>query len=423
MNIQLPYGKSHLSFQLPSSYDITLIEPVFIPGFQDPQEALRAALTQPLGCPPLKEQVKTTDKIGIIFNDITRATPSNIIIHAILEQLSHVPDENIRLFNALGTHRLNTSEEIRSILGDELVDRFQVIQNNAFDPSTQIHTGATLRGNEIWLNRELCNCDFKILTGFIEPHFFAGYSGGGKAIMPGMAGITTIHKNHEAQMIGHPQSTWGITQGNPIWEEVREVALKSGPLFLVNVTLNKEKQITGIYCGDLDQAHAAGCAFMKQTSTVPVDGLFDIVITSNSGYPLDLNVYQTVKGMSAAAQVVCPGGSILIAAECWDGLPQHGMYGQILKSSPNPAAMLDQILTSETVLQDQWQAQVQAMVQQKAQVYLYSEKLTDEQIQSALLIPCRDIETTVTELMRRYGPAARICVLPEGPQTIPYTVA
>jgi nickel-dependent lactate racemase len=235
-----------------------------------------------------------------------------------------------------------------------------------------------------------------------------------------MAGQRTVLGNHDAGMIADPNATWGITRGNPIWEEVMEVARCVGGVFLVNVTLNKHKELTGVFAGDLDAAHAAGCAFVQQTAMAAVPQAFDIVITTNSGYPLDLNLYQAVKGMSAAAKVVKPGGAIICAAECWDGIPEHGLYGQLLREADSPRRLLDRIMTPGFLQQDQWQAQIQAQIQLKADVYLYSDYLSDDQIRESLLLPCRSIETTVAELRRRYGAGASICVLPEGPQTIPY---
>ena len=186
------------------------------------------------------------------------------------------------------------------------------------------------------------------------------------------------------------------------------------------MTLNRDRQVTGVFAGDLDAAHAAGCAFTRETAMVAVPHPYDIVITSNSGYPLDLNLYQSVKGMSAAAQVVRDGGAIILAADCWDGIPEHGMYAKLLRQARSPQALLDRVCTPGFLEQDQWQAQIQAQIQLKADVYVYSRNLTDEQIRAALLLPCSRIEETVAELMKRYGPRATICVLPEGPQTIPY---
>jgi len=420
MKINLAYGKTGLEVELADELDVTVVEPEFVPGLSDPEAMLREALGAPIEAPPLRDVVKADDKVGVVFSDITRPTPNHLILSVVLEELAHVPRENITLFNALGTHRPNDDEELRGMLGDALVDSYRIVQNNAFDPSTQVDMGTTSRGHDVWLNRELVECDVKILTGFIEPHFFAGFSGGGKAIMPGMAGQQTVLGNHDAGMVGHPKATWGVTKGNPIWEEVREVAIKAGKIFLVNVTLNRDKQVTGVFAGDLDAAHAAGCAFVKKTAMVPASHPFDVVITTNSGYPLDLNLYQAVKGMSAAAQVVREGGAIIVAADCWDGIPEHGLYGQLLREADSPQALLDTVCAPGFLKQDQWQAQVQALIQLKADVYVRTDNLTTEQIEMALFRPSHSIEDTVTELLGKYGPRASICVLPEGPQTIPY---
>jgi nickel-dependent lactate racemase len=263
----------------------------------------------------------------------------------------------------------------------------------------------------------------KILTGFIEPHMFAGFSGGGKAIMPGMAGMHTVLGNHGAEMVADPKATWGVTQGNPLWEEVMEVARGAGPTertFLVNVTLNKNQEITGVFAGDLDAAHAVGCAFVRGTAMAPVARSFDIVVTTNSGYPLDLNLYQSIKGVSAAAQIVREGGAIILAADCWDGIPDHGLYGQLLREASSPRDLLERVHNPGFLMPDQWEAQIQAQIQLKSEVHVRTDNLSDAQILSALLQPSARIEETVAVLLEKYGSGARICVLPEGPQTIPY---
>ena len=220
--------------------------------------------------------------------------------------------------------------------------------------------------------------------------------------------------------IGDPRATWVITKGNPLWEEVREAARMAGDLFLVNVTLNREKQITAVFAGDLDEAHEAGCEYAQKMTMIPVERPFDIVLTSNSGYPLDLNLYQAVKGMSAAAQVVKAGGAIVIVAECWDGIPEHGLFGQMLAEAGSVDELLASIHQPGFCKQDQWQAQVLGQVLRKAEVYVYSTYLSAEQVRQAMLKPAETVESVLERLMKRYGPAARICVLPEGPVTIPY---
>jgi nickel-dependent lactate racemase len=420
MHIQLAYGKSGLPLDLPQDWDVTLIEPRYVQALPDPAGALAQALHAPIQAQPLHQVAQPGHKVGIIFSDITRATPHHLILPAVLAELDHIPREDITLFDALGTHRRNTEAELRGMLGDELVDQYCIVQNDAFDPATQVHLGETSFGHEIWINAELAACEVKILTGFIEPHLFAGFSGGGKAIMPGMGGLQMILGNHDAKNIGHPKATWGETWGNPIWEEVREVAHMAGGAFLVNVALNRDGEITGVFAGDLDAAHAAGCEFVRQTAMVAAAHPFDIVITTNSGYPLDQNLYQAVKGMKAAAQIVRPGGAIIIAAECWDGIPEHGRYGSLLRQARSPQELLERIQAPGFLEQDQWQAQIQAMIQLKAEVYVYSDHLSDEQIREALLLPCRDIPQTVAALRERFGEGATISVMPEGPQTIAY---
>jgi nickel-dependent lactate racemase len=420
MKVRLAYGKTGLDVDLPDDLDVTVVEPKYLPGLPDQGEAVREALRNPIEAPPLRNIAKPSDKVGIIFNDITRPTPNNLIIPLVLNELENVPRRNITLFNALGTHRPNTDAELREILGDALVDGYRIIQNNTFDRSTQRRIGDTMRGHDIWLNRELLDCDLKILTGFIEPHFFAGFSGGGKAVMPGMAGIETILLNHGAEMIDSPSSTWGVTKGNPIWEEIHEIARRVEKLFLLNITLNKHKQITGVFAGQLDAAHEAGCRFVKESAMVPLPNPYDIVITTNSGYPLDLNLYQSVKGMSAASQIVRKGGAIIIASSCWDGIPDHGLYGQLLREASGPEDLLGVIRSPGFLKMDQWQAQIQAQILLKAKVIVKSDNLTAEEIKMALLSHCNSVEDALRELLKEYGPQAKICVLPEGPQTIPY---
>lgn len=420
MRVRLAYGKTGLEISLPDDASVTVVEPKYVDGLPDQAGAVRDALRQPIASPPLKALVKPSDRVGIAFSDITRPTPNQLILPVLLSELDHLPDEQIVLFNSTGTHRPNTEAELRGMLGDAIVDRYRIVQNDAHDRDSHVLVGRTISGNDVWLHREFVECDVRIPTGFIEPHFFAGFSGGGKAIMPGLALLETVMRNHSARNLDSPLACWGITHGNPVWEEVREAAAMVEPTFLLNVTLNRDQQITGVFAGDLEEAHAQGCAFAKEKAMVPVPEPFDIVITSNSGYPLDLNLYQSVKGMSAAAQVVKEGGSIIMAADCWDGIPDHGEYGQLLLEADSLESLLETIRAPGFQRQDMWEAHIQALVCLKAEVYFYSHNLSDEQIEGALLTPCRDIEATVAELLYENGPGATICVLPEGPQTIPY---
>jgi nickel-dependent lactate racemase len=419
MKVKLAYGKKGLWVALPDD-NVTVVEPRFVPGLPDETEAIRSALREPIGTPPLRDLVKPDDTVAIVFSDITRPQPRERMLPVLLEELSHVPSENIVLINALGTHRPNTDEELIEMLGREIAEGYRFVQHDAWDKGNMVYLGPTSFGHETYINGVYMGARVKILSGFIEPHFFAGFSGGPKAVLPGLADERSVLGNHDAEMIGHPRATWGVTEGNPIWEEMREMAAKTEPTFLLNVTLNKNKEITGVFAGDIWQAHAAGTAFAGKSVMMPVPEPFDIAVTTNSGYPLDLNLYQAVKGMSAAALVVKEGGSIIAAAECWDGIPDHGEYKNILKMADSPQKLLEVIRAPGFLMQDQWEAQVQAQIQLKADVYVKTSYLSDEQIREALLLPCHSIEETLAQLLERYGPDATICVLPEGPQTVPY---
>jgi nickel-dependent lactate racemase len=290
------------------------------------------------------------------------------------------------------------------------------VQHNAFDAAQLVRVGTTSNGNPIRLNRHLVEADLVIFTGFIEPHFFAGYSGGPKAVLPALAGAESVYSNHAYSMIAHPNATFNQLEGNPIWEEIHEAARMLPNTLLVNVTLNRSGQITGVFAGDVIAAHAEGCNFANQFNQVHLPTLYDVVITSNSGYPLDQNLYQCVKGLAAARRAVRQGGAILLVAACQEGLPDKSSYAQLLQSVKTPQQALHMLAQPGFRMQDAWQVQIQAAVQMHADVYLYSEELSDVQIQSSLLRVCRNIPQTLRELAQTYG--SRICVLPEGPLVI-----
>jgi nickel-dependent lactate racemase len=417
MEINLAYGRKGLKVNLPGSLD--LLSSGVRPGLPDERGALKNAFIKPHAGPSLRRLLKSGQKMVIVHTDITRATPNDRILPNLLAEVeaAGIRREDITLLNGLGTHRRQTETELRAMLGDEIVDRYRCMQHDCYDDSSLVYLGETTAGHPIRINRTYQEADIKILTGFIEPHFFAGFSGGPKAVLPSLAGAESVFTNHGYAMISHPKATWGVTAGNPIWEEMKTAALLTQPDFLLNVSLNQQKEITGIFAGELLPAHAAGCDFVQKAAMVPVKTLYDFVITTNSGYPLDQNLYQSVKGMSAAARITRPGGAIILAAACEDGLPDHGSYGRLLSTYGSPNAFLSKVNQPGFQVQDQWQVQIQAQIQQRAEIYVYSEGLTDQQIRDAWLKPCDDIPALVARLIKEVGP--RGCVIPEGPQVIP----
>ncbi|HOB74409.1 MAG TPA: nickel-dependent lactate racemase [Phycisphaerae bacterium] len=420
--VHLAYGKHGLKIEVPAH--AVVIEPRYVPGLADEQAALVRALRDPIGSLPLRDLVRPGQKAVIVHTDITRATPNERILPPLLAELeaAGIRREDITLLNALGTHRPQTTEELKTMLGPEVVARYRCVQHDGRDDANLVHLGRTSQGHDVRVNRLFVEADVRILTGFIEPHFFAGFSGGPKGVLPSIAGAESVMSNHGPRMIAQPNARWGVTVGNPIWEEMLEAARMTKPTFLLNVAMNRDKQITGVFAGELFEAHQAGCRFVADSAMVPVAQPFDVVITSNSGYPLDLNLYQTVKGMSAAAQVVRPGGSIIIAAECWDGVPEHGHFGRLLREAKSAKELLARIEAPGFSSPDSWQVQILCRILLKADVYVHADGLTDEQIQAALLRPARRIEDTLAQLCAssNTGREPTICVLPEGPVTIPF---
>jgi nickel-dependent lactate racemase len=336
----------------------------------------------------------------------------------LLDEIDVVPPQRITLINGLATHRPNTQAELREMIGDVILDRYRVIQHRATESDKVVRVGQTQFGRDAWINRDYLEADIKVLTGFIEPHIFAGFSGGPKAVLPAVSGAETILGNHSGQMLSNPKATWGVTHGNPIWEEMLEVAKMTEPDFLFNVSLNRDKQITGVFAGDLVAAHEAGTTYVRESAMVAVEEPFDVALTTNAGYPLDLDLYQTVKGISAAAQVVRKGGAILVASQCWDGIPDHGNYKKLLWEASSPQQLWDQVTAPDFRELDQWEAFLHARLCLHADIHIYADGLSDEQIRHAMLTPCHDIEATLDKLIADYGP--RLCVLPQGPMTIPY---
>ncbi len=422
MIVRLAYGTGRLEVRLPDTASVTVVEPVFVPAAPDQAGAIAAALRAPIGSPRLAARVKPGGPVGVVFSDITRPAPNRLMLPAILAELATagVPRERITLFNATGTHRANTPAELSRMLGGEIAARFRIVQNDARAAGRHARVGVTSSGNEVQILREFLCCETRILTGFIEPHFFAGYSGGGKAIMPGLARLDTVMRNHGAANMDSPLAQWGMLEGNPLRREIDEAMALVAPDFLVNVALNRDKAVTRCFAGDSVAAYREGVAFVRGTSLMPVEAPFDIVVTTNSGWPLDLNLYQAVKGMSAAARIVRPGGAIVIAAECRDGVPDHGSFGRLLRESRGPDELLARLRAPGFSMDDQWQAHILASIVSKAEVHVHAAGLTDAQIAAAMLRPCPSVERRVEELLERFGPGARICVLPEGPQTIPY---
>ena len=422
MRARLAYGRSGLDLELDDA-TTTVVEPVWQPPAADPVAALQDALRAPLSGPPLRQRVRRGQTVAISACDGTRPQPRHLMVPAVLAELDGIVDlDDVVVLVATGTHRGNTGAELRAMFGEAVAGSVRIVNHDARDPGSLTWLGRHGAGVPVWLNRAWAEADVRITTGFVEPHFFAGFSGGPKLVAPGLAGLETVLVLHDAARIGSPRATWGVTAGNPVHDDVRAIAGGTGVTFGLDVVLNRDQEIVAAFGGDLLPMHAAASAAARRMAMRPVPAPFDVVVTTNAGFPLDQNLYQSVKGMSAAFQVTRPGGVIVCAAECRDGFPDHGSYREVLASASSPRALLDEIAGRPRTVPDQWQVQIQARIQSACRVVMHTSYLSDADLAAAHLEQTDDIPATVAEALAAAGPGARACVLPEGPQTVPYLV-
>ena len=416
-NVHLAYGKTGYNIDVPKSFDV--IEPKFVEEVSDPSGSINEALINPINSKPLRQLLEGKKDIAISVCDITRAQPRKIVIETIVNHIKDIiPISKIKILIATGTHRENTKEELIDMLGKNIVDSLTIINHVCDDKESLVEMNTTINDIDVFLNKHWVEADFKITTGFVEPHFFAGFSGGSKLVAPGLAGLKTIMKLHNFNRLNNPKSIWGEVDGNPIQQDVRKIASETGVDFTLDVTLNRNQKITNIFSGNLIDSHNLACDFARKTAMVEVDEPYDLVITSNSGYPLDQNLYQTVKGLSAASQVVKDGGEILCISECSDGIPNHGKFYSLLSEFNNPNQVENILSDPNFHCQDQWQVQILSQIAKKAKINLYTQGLSKEQIRNAFMYDVKDPQNFLNEKLGSMG-NIKGCVLPEGPITIP----
>jgi nickel-dependent lactate racemase len=353
--------------------------------------------------------------------DGTRPQPRSVMLPPLLDVLAEVaPATRVKVLIATGTHRGNSPAELLDMLGAAVLDRVDVINHDARDTSQLVDLGTTASGVPVAVNRHWVEAEVRITTGFVEPHFFAGFSGGPKLVVPGLAGLDTVLVLHDAIRIASPLATWGRTEDNPVHADIRASTALAPPTFACDVLLDVQQQITHVYAGALDVMHAAACASTRRHAMCAVDDEFDVVVTSNAGYPLDQNLYQAVKGLAAAERIVKPGGTIVLAAGCADGLPEHGLFGELLAASDSIADLAACTDPHRPTRPDQWQVQVLARVLSRARVLAYADGLTEAQLASAFMTKLDDLTEGIAQAALDAGPGARVCYLPGGPMTIPY---
>lgn len=361
MLVSIPYGRGHLSLDVPDSrLRAVLTSRLHELKAEAPEsEIVRKSLENPIGSPRLRELARGKEKVVIISSDHTRPVPSRIIMPLLLEEVrTRNPDADITILVATGGHRATTDEELLERYGPEIVKNERIVVHDSHDDSALVHVGTLPSGGDFILNRLVVEADLVAAEGFIEPHFFAGYSGSRKSVLPGVASYKTVMANHCAEFIAHDRARTGIIRDNPIHADMVYGARKGGLAFICNVVIDSDKKIVAAFSGEMEEAHEAGCEYMGRYGKVKAAPA-DIVITSNGGYPLDQNLYQAVKSMTAGEATCKKGGVIIVASECSDGHGGEAFY-RTFETEPTPRGIMDMIMARDRdeTEPDQWQIQI-----------------------------------------------------------------
>ncbi len=420
--VMLDYGIRGLKVNLNPNWNYTIITPKTQPALGKPREAIRKAITNPEGMKSLGEVIAEKGKIEkacIVMSDSTRPVPSRLIIEPLMEELREqgINKKHITILVATGLHRLTTQEEIERILGKELIKNQMIINHVASDGKTMQYLG-TESGVPIFINKEYLESDLKIITGYVEPHFFMGFSGGRKSIVPGIAGEKTIQANHSAKNIASPRARFGMLEGNPLHENAVEIMKKVGVNFTINVCINKNHEITRIAAGDdCNEVHRLLVDYQMNHVFKEIEHLYDIVVCGNGGFPLDLNLYQAVKSMAIGEMAVKENGTIIAVNELSEGVG-HENFRQLIFSGKSPQKIHEEILNGTIEVPDQWEIQILTRILMKAEIFIVS-RLGKDDIGNIGLKHASSVENAIEESLKNHGRDASILILPNGPQVLP----
>lgn len=414
--IPIPYYTSTLALHVEEE-NLKAVLTAKMHGFhaeKSQEQLVLDALEHPVGSPRLRTLAEGKRKIVIVTSDHTRAVPSKITLPLLLKEIrSGNPDADITILIATGLHRPTTEEEQRRMFGDAIVDHEKIAINNAFDPKQFVELCVLPSGAVFQVNRLAAECDLLVTEGFVEPHFFAGFSGGRKSILPGICSERTVNENHSYKAVSHPRSNSGMLKDNPIHADMLCAAKAVNVQFIFNVALDGEKKIVAAWAGDLEQAHEAGVAFIRQWSQCPVV-TGDIVVTSNGGYPLDQNLYQSPKAMATAEACAGEDGVIIMCCSCCDGMG-GAHFGQLIqRGTPDE---IDRYLSSippEKTIPEQWCTQVCVRVLRKHPVILVTTFLNHDEVRKANMIPASTPDEALEIAYRLKGEQASVVVIPDG---------
>jgi lactate racemase len=417
MKLDLPYDKKQIAIEIDDHNFVgSLVSKVesYRPSLS-PHELVEASLDNPIGSPKLEELAKGKKNIVIIDSDHTRPVPSAIITPILLRRIrAGQPDADIKILVATGFHRPSTRQELIDKYGQEIVDREQIVMHVSTDDAAMVRIGTLPSGGECIVNRIAAEADLLLAQGFIEPHLFAGFSGGRKSVLPGIASYKTILANHCSEFINSPNARPGILQNNPIHEDMLYAAKTAGLRFIVNVVLNSEKKIIACFSGGLEEAHAQGCQFLTSLAQAnKVD--CDITVVSNGGYPLDQNIYQAVKGLTSAEATNKVGGAIIMVAGLADGTGGRGFYNNLAQSK-TPKEFLDRVSHTDRnhTVPDQWESQVLARILNQHRVIMVSDLIQPEIVTNMHMEHAKTFDEALRRAYELQGSAPKVAVIPDG---------
>ncbi|MBN1105389.1 MAG: nickel-dependent lactate racemase [Deltaproteobacteria bacterium] len=414
MEIAIPCGREDLALVLPPRADI--LEPRHAPVLNDPEEAVAAALRDPVEGPPLADLARGRKTACVVISDITRPVPNRVILSPLLKtlELEGIGRTEITILIATGTHRPNVGQELAALVGEQIAATFRFMNHDCRNPEGYRRIGE-LEGAPVEINRVYLEADLKILTGLIEPHPYAGYSGGAKSILPGLSSLETMKFMHSFKMIAHPRVTNSVLDGNPFYEATTDVARLAGVDFIVNAMINKDKAPVGFFAGALEGAHRAGCRMANDLSVIRMEKPADLVITSGGGAPMDATFYQCGKGILAAKDICRPGGTVIMVCGCALGIGSD-TYAELVKGCSSLEVFERKYSDPQNFVMDQWavQSYFQAL-NRIGRVLVYSPGLSAEQLSPFGVQKIDHLQGTVDSLLPE---SPRVAAMPQGPYVV-----
>ena len=407
MKVTMDYGRDGLDIEVPDH--ALVLQMSNTPALSDLDQKLEEALAHPIGALALRQLARGRSDACIVISDITRPVPNAKILPPILRILEEegIAREDITILVGTGLHRPNEGEELVQLVGEEIACSYRIVNHKARERDTLTYLGDTSGGAPIWIDTLYVESDLKIATSLIEPHLMAGYSGGRKAICPGLMGVDTMRILHGPKLLSHANAAEGIIEGNPFHRQALEVAQRAGVDFTLNVAMNERREVTGIFAGDLEKAHAEGVSFVQRQNGATLSEPVDMVITSSAGLPLDLTFYQAVKGLTAALSIIREGGTVLIVARCDEGIggPE---FTDLLLNTTSVENFAQRLEDPDFFVIDQWQLQELCKVMRKANVMMFSEGIQDEDRERVLVEMVPSVEGAIARVLNERGADARI---------------